>query len=407
MPRKPKPPGRGEPEPEHTIEVTARVEVTIDGKSVDEFLEDADNFFDKMASMTTKADDESLAARIRASIAAKSDDELEDIDRDWLAFDAERAKYRKTPPVPLPKRGDTLQADKAPAFARVRVTKLGSFNTIGDDTELLGTVVILWTGTQENHNPFSGEVRVRGVLTPENPSAWRAGELSWLSADGEVELIDPPTYIGQPEDFIPATAPVDLPEKTSRDMFYNWPSLIWDAMTLYEAMAPLIDCQSATEIILCALKVAPPVAQLQAFLLSGLKARYAEYTKDTFWDDPWLHDAGPDWLNGLVSTAFHDFDTETENDNDVEPEDEGPHRGLPLELLMDREDIEDQIENVKRIKALPGIDAKLHLELDDQIEELQAFLHSLDDGEELEAFSGVGEAFCRAWHEGHRPTENR
>ena len=73
MPRKPKPPGRGEPEPEHTIEVTARVEVTIDGKSVDEFLEDADNFFDKMASMTTKADDESLAARIRASIAAKSD----------------------------------------------------------------------------------------------------------------------------------------------------------------------------------------------------------------------------------------------------------------------------------------------------------------------------------------------
>ena len=326
MPRKPKPPGRGEPEPEHTIEVTARVEVTIDGKSVDEFLEDADNFFDKMASMTTKADDESLAARIRASIAAKSDDELEDIDRDWLAFDAERAKYRKTPPVPLPKRGDTLQADKAPAFARVRVTKLGSFNTIGDDTELLGTVVILWTGTQENHNPFSGKVRVRGVLTPDNPTAWRAGELSWLSADGEVELIDPPTYIGRPEDFIPATAPVDLPEKTGRDMFYNWPSLIWDAMTLYEAMAPLIDCQSATEIILCALKVAPPVAQLQAFLLSGLKARYAEYTKDTFWDDPWLHAAGPDWLNGLVSMAFHDFDTETENDNDVEPEDEGPHR---------------------------------------------------------------------------------
>ena len=367
MPRNPKPPGRGEPEPEHTVEVTARVEVTIDGKSVDEFFEDMDSFFDNL--------------------------------------EAERPQ--SPPPVPLPKRGDTLQTDKAPAFARVRVTKLGSFNTIGDDTELLGTVVILWTGTQENHNPFSGEVRVRGVLTPENPSAWRAGELSWLSADGEVELIDPPTYIGRPEDFIPATAPVDLPEKTSRDMFYNWPSLIWDAMTLYEAMAPLIDCQSATEIILCALKVAPPVAQLQAFLLSGLKARYAEYTKDTFWDDPWLHAAGPDWLNGLVSTAFHDFDTETENDNDVEPEDEGPHRGLPLELLMDREDIEDQIENVKRIKALPGIDAKFHLELDDQIEELQAFLHSLDDGEELNAFSGVGEAFCRAWHEGHRPTENR
>ena len=326
VPRNPKPPGRGEPEPEHTVEVTARVEVTIDGKSVDEFLEDADNFFDKMASMTTKADDESLAARIRASIAAKSDDELEDIDRDWLAFDAERAKYRKTPPVPLPKRGDTLQTDKAPAFARVRVTKLGSFNTIGDDTELLGTVVILWTGTQENHNPFSGEVRVRGVLTPENPSAWRAGELSWLSADGEVELIDPPTYIGRPEDFIPATAPVDLPEKTSRDMFYNWPSLIWDAMTLYEAMAPLIDCQSATEIILCALKVAPPVAQLQAFLLSGLKARYAEYTKDTFWDDPWLHAAGPDWLNGLVSTSFHDFDTDEDG---VEPEAPGVHLSAP------------------------------------------------------------------------------
>ena len=69
MPRKPRPLEPGEPEPEQTVEVTARIEVTIDGKSVDEFFEDADNFFDKMASMTTKVDDESLAARIRASIA--------------------------------------------------------------------------------------------------------------------------------------------------------------------------------------------------------------------------------------------------------------------------------------------------------------------------------------------------
>jgi hypothetical protein len=149
-----------------------------------------------------------------------------------------------------------------------------------------------------------------------------------------VELIDPPTYIGQPEDFIPATAPVDLPKKT---MSRNWPSLIWDAMPLYKAMAPLIDCESATEIILCALKVAPPVAQLQAFLLSGLKARYEEYAKDTFWNDPWLHTAGPDWLNGFCAkhpastckcigrgstSKLCDFDAD---EDDVEPEDDGPH----------------------------------------------------------------------------------
>lgn len=330
MPRKPKRPDPGGPEPEHTVEVTT------DGKCVGEHLEHLDNFMDKIDSMTIKVDDESLAAKIRASIAAKSDDELEDIDRDWLAFDAERAKNRTPQPSPLPERGTALRVDKAPAFARVRVTKLGSFNTIGDDTELLGTVVILWTGTQENHNPFSGGARVRGVLTPDNPTAWRAGELSWLSADGEVELIDPPTYIGQPEDFIPATAPVDLPKKTGRDMSYNWPSLIWDAMPLYEAMVPLIDCESATEIILCALKVAPPVAQLHAFLLSGLKARYAEYAEDALWNDPWVHAAGPDWLNGFcakhpastcrcigrgLTLKLCDFDAD---EDDVEPEDEGP-----------------------------------------------------------------------------------
>ena len=191
--------------------------------------------------------------------------------------------------------GDTLRVEQTPAFSRVRVTKLGSFNTIGDDTELIGTEVIMWTGDTDNHNPFSDNVEVRGVLTPGNADAWQAGELSWLSADGEVEIIAPPTYIGRPEDYIPATAPVELPENTGRDMFYNWPSLIWDSMPLYRGMVPLTDAQSALELILCALKVAPPVPDVQAFLLAGLKARYAEYVKDGFWDEPWLTATGPAW----------------------------------------------------------------------------------------------------------------
>lgn len=380
MPRKPRPPDPGEPEPEYTVEVTARVEVTFDGKSIAE-----------------------LEAELEAERLAVLGDEPQ--------------------LVPLPKRGDKLRTDKAPAFARVRVTKLGSFNTIGDDTELLGTVVILWTGTQENHNPFGGGRSVRGVLTPDNPTTWRAGELSWLSADGEVELIDPPTYIGQPEDFIPATAPVDLPEKTGSDRFSNWPPLIWDAYQLYRAMAPLTDEQSAIEIILCALKVAPPVAQLQAFLLSGLKARYAEYAEDTFWNDPWVHAAGPDWLNGFCAkhpasgcrcigrgliSDLCDFDAD---EDDVEPEDDSrhgissPHSEwiIGLEWLMDREDIEEQIEKAKESRARATTPVSAHPEIDDAIEELQAFLHSFDGGEGPEAFSGVGEAFCRAWHEGHRP----
>jgi len=86
----------------------------------------------------------------------------------------------------------------------------------------------MWTSTEENHQPFAGHVKVRGVLNPNNAAAWKAGKLSWMSADGEVELIDPPTYIGQPEDYIPNIPAVKLPEpqSVSVDMLYNWPALI-------------------------------------------------------------------------------------------------------------------------------------------------------------------------------------
>jgi len=87
MPRRPNPPDPDGPEPEHTVEVT------IDGKSVDEYLEHCDNLFDEI--------------------------------------EAVRAKHRK-PRLPQP--GAILQVDAVPAFAAVRVTKLGSFNTIGGDT---------------------------------------------------------------------------------------------------------------------------------------------------------------------------------------------------------------------------------------------------------------------------------
>ena len=296
MPRKLRPPDPGEPEPEHTVGNT------LDGKSVHEELEHLDDYLDKIDSMTIKMDDESLAAEIRASIAAKSDDELEKIDRMWLAFDAKRPKSRTTP---LPERGALLRVAETPAFARVRVTKLGSFNAIGDDSQLLGTTVIMWTQAERNHNHFAGGGKVRGVFTPENKAAWKAGELSWLSGDGEVELIDPPTYAGQPEDIIASTTtpPVELPAKKTSGVASNWPPLIWDNMQLYYAMVPLDDPLNCVETILCALAVAPDALNLRPFLLAGLKERYKEFLRDknTYkaQDLRWRHADSPRWDQGL------------------------------------------------------------------------------------------------------------
>ena len=118
------------------------------------------------------------------------------------------------------KPGTTLEVWEVPAFSRVRVTKLGSFNGIGDDTELLDAEVIMWTSEQEVddiNDQLFGEMKVRGVLTPNDAEAWQAGELWWLSEDGEVEMIAPPTYIGQPEDYVPVGPPLPPVRKRARN----------------------------------------------------------------------------------------------------------------------------------------------------------------------------------------------
>jgi hypothetical protein len=214
----------------------------------------------------------------------------------------ERRDASREKPTILPGRGAVIRVGGTPPFARVRVTKLGSFNTIGDDSELLGTTVIMWTQSENNHNPFADDVEVRGVLTPESRAAWKAGELSWLSADGEVELIEPPSYVGRPEDFIPAVSPVELPAPKRISLSSDWPSLIWDSVILYYAMVPLDDPLNCLETILCALEVAPPVPELRAFLLAGLKARHKEFLRNrssyTSEDLRWLHEDSPDWQHG-------------------------------------------------------------------------------------------------------------
>jgi hypothetical protein len=171
-----------------------------------------------------------------------------------------------------------VRLDEAPIFARVRVVRLGLLDTEPENEELLGATVITWTNLETSDNVFS-EVEVRGLLTPENEVAWTVGELSWLSGDAEVEIIDPPRYAGQPEELIPLAQPVKPPANVgSRD---SWPPLIWRSMPLYRALVPLDDALDCVQTLLCALSVSPPTFDVQPYLLAGLKARYAKVLRNS------------------------------------------------------------------------------------------------------------------------------
>jgi hypothetical protein len=256
---------------------------------------------------TMNSESEKEPARPRSISVA---DLIAEIERDIAADEKareEEAAREAARKKPLPERGAILQVAETPLFARVRVTKLGSFNTIDDDSELLGATVIMWTHEETPNNPFAKNVGVRGVLTPENKAAWEAAKRSWLSADGEVELIDPPTYAGRPDRLLAARGGVKPSKRVAAIMDSDWspnaPSSLYMALVLAILEAPV---DTALELILCALKVAPPFAYMQAFLLSNLKALHEEHVKDGFWDAPWLHAAGPDWLNGEASAVDRD-----------------------------------------------------------------------------------------------------
>jgi len=68
-------------------------------------------------------------------------------------------------------------------------------------------------------------------------------------------------------------------------------------MPLYRATAPIEGVVESTEIILCALSVAPPVPELRAFPEAGLKARFGELFKEKYSYDemPWRHQDVPRW----------------------------------------------------------------------------------------------------------------
>lgn len=220
---------------------------------------------------------------------------IADNDKYFAALDQERLEAIGGAARPaLPRSGDTLRVYEVPVFAVVRVTKLGSFNAIDDDTDLLGETVIMWTQGIENTERFAEARWVRGVLTPNNAKLWADGELAWLSSDGEVELIDPPTYIGQPKDYIPEVASVELPE---RDHVEDWPYLLWNSEPLWTALRGLNGPDQAIETILCALTVAPKT--LWPFLEAGLKDQHKELVQEGYSGEemPWRDQNEPRWDN--------------------------------------------------------------------------------------------------------------
>ncbi len=188
----------------------------------------------------------------------------------------------------------TIRIDEAPIFARVRVVKLGSLDTLRSDLALLGETVITWTEMQRSNDIFA-EVEIRGILRPENEVAWTIGELSWLSGDAEVEIIEPPRYAGQPEDLIALAQPVKGPQNPgSRD---GWPPLIWQSDPLHSALVPLQSSLPCVDTLLCALSVAPPTFDVVPWLLAGLKARYAQVLREAdSWPERsyyWRYQDGP------------------------------------------------------------------------------------------------------------------
>ncbi|PRC49430.1 hypothetical protein C6A85_74750, partial [Mycobacterium sp. ITM-2017-0098] len=87
-------------------------------------------------------------------------------------------------------------------------------------------------------------------------------------------MIELPHYAGIPEDLIEQARPVTSPSGSRgySDSPDGWPPLIWASETLHRAFK-YTDYDTAVEIFLCALSVAPD--DLRPMLLAGLKANHA------------------------------------------------------------------------------------------------------------------------------------
>jgi hypothetical protein len=166
-----------------------------------------------------------------------------------------------------------LRLDETPIFSRVRVTAVGSLSTSERDSNLLGAGVIPWTGLESSDDVFA-EVDVRGVLTSRS-------ELHWMAGDTEVEMIELPHYAGMPEDLVLQARPIASPSGSD-----GWPPLIRNSYPLRFAVNGWDDYDTAVEVILCALSVAPDVGDLCPMLLASLKAHYARVVRYSY-PQPW------------------------------------------------------------------------------------------------------------------------
>ena len=175
-----------------------------------------------------------------------------------------------------------MRLDETPIFSRVRVTAVGSLSTSEEDSNLLGAVVIAWTDLEQSDDLFA-EVDVRGVLTSRS-------ELHWMAGDTKVEMIEPPQYAGMPEDLVLQARPIASPKAGS--LSDEWPPLIRHSYPLRRAVNGWDDYDTAVEVILCALSVAPDDGDLCPMLLASLKANYARVVRHDY-PQPWRTQVGP------------------------------------------------------------------------------------------------------------------
>lgn len=194
-----------------------------------------------------------------------------------------------------------LLAD-APAFSRVMITALGSIQEIDTDPPAIGDKVILWSHCETNSdNPFAVN-RIRGIIHSNRG-------LIWIPENAEVKVVRPPRYAGKPEDLIRQARPVKAPagSKGVVKTADGWPPLIWQSDLVFSPVQGWDDAETAVEVLMCALAVAPnDDPDLKPMLLAALTARYARLVKDpkTYPPNqyPWRNRStpGPTMLKYLV-----------------------------------------------------------------------------------------------------------
>ncbi|MEB3023565.1 hypothetical protein [[Mycobacterium] crassicus] len=185
-----------------------------------------------------------------------------------------------------------MRLDRTPAFSRVKLLHVKLLPTSENsadikESELLGTTVTTWTGLEPSDDVFA-ECDMRGVLTS-------GSELCWIAGDSEVEMMQPPRYAGLPEELVAEAKPIASPagSKAYSGTAEGWPPLIWKSRTVYSAIK-YDDYDTAVEVLLCALSVAPDDGDLRPMLLASLKAKYARVLRNAdSYPQPWRTQKSP------------------------------------------------------------------------------------------------------------------